>query len=117
MTRRLACDRGVDACAGVVFGSGSHDNSVCPSLACLDIKMYNFLNSEACICTVNDLKRIRELAVAAQDHLKVTLIGARAAEAQPAYPTQPRPSSRYHGFNAQIRKAQAAVLSKQYATG
>jgi hypothetical protein len=59
----------------VLFGSGSHDNSVCPSLACLDIKMYNFLNSEACICTVQDLKSIRDLSSAAQGHLNITLIG------------------------------------------
>lgn len=60
---------------GVVFGSGSHDNSVCPSLACLDVKMYNFLNSEACICTVQDLHTIRALSSAAQAQLKITLIG------------------------------------------
>ncbi len=60
---------------GVVFGSGSHDNSVCPSLACLDVKMYNFLNSEACICTVKDLHTIRALSTTAQAQLKITLIG------------------------------------------
>lgn len=61
--------------SGVLFGSGSHDNSVCPSLACLDIKLYNFLNSEACICTTQDLRSIRELSTAAQGHLNTTLIG------------------------------------------
>ena len=65
------------ACAadGWQFGSGHKDNSVCPSLACLDVKMYNFLNSEACICTVEDLKAIRTYAADAQGHLKVALIG------------------------------------------
>ncbi|CAL8472073.1 g11615 [Coccomyxa elongata] len=67
--------QGQDANTGVVFGSGSHDNSVCPSLACLDVKMYNFLNSEACICTVQDLHTIRALSATAQAQLKITLIG------------------------------------------
>ena len=48
---------------------------MCPSLACLDVKMYNFLNSEACVCTVEDLKTIRGYASDAQGHLKVALIG------------------------------------------
>ncbi|EIE23575.1 hypothetical protein COCSUDRAFT_65992 [Coccomyxa subellipsoidea C-169] len=67
--------QGEDPSSGVLFGSGSHDNSVCPSLACLDIKLYNFLNSEACICTTQDLRSIRELSTAAQGHLNTTLIG------------------------------------------
>ena len=46
-----------------------------PSLACLDVKMYNFLNSEACICTVQDLHTIRALSTTAQAQLKITLIG------------------------------------------
>ena len=49
---------------------------MCPSLACLDVKMYNFLNSEACICTVADLHAIRNYASDAQGHLKTALIGA-----------------------------------------
>ena len=48
---------------------------MCPSLACLDVKMYNFLNSEACVCTVENLKTIRGYASDAQGHLKVALIG------------------------------------------
>ena len=48
---------------------------MCPSLACLDVKMFNFLNSEACICTVNDLNAIRAYAVDAKGHLKTALIG------------------------------------------
>ena len=37
--------------------------------------MYNFLNSEACICTVKDLTTIRGYAVDAKGHLKTALIG------------------------------------------
>ena len=65
------------AADGWQFGSGHRDNSVCPSLACLDVKMFNFLNSEACICTVNDLNAIRAYAVDAKGHLKTALIGER----------------------------------------
>ncbi len=37
--------------------------------------MYNFLNSEACICTINDLNAIKGYAVDAKAHLKTALIG------------------------------------------
>ncbi len=60
---------------GFQFGAGSHDNSVCPSLACLDVKMYNFLNSEACICNVQDLHHIRDLGAGAQTYLNKAIIG------------------------------------------
>ena len=65
------------AADGWQFGSGHNGNSVCPSLACLDVKMYNFLNSEACICTVQDLKSIHNYATDAQGHLKLALIGTQ----------------------------------------
>ena len=64
------------AANGWQFQSGNRDNSVCPSLACLDVKMYNFLNSEACICTVDNLKAIKAYAEDAKGHLKTALIGA-----------------------------------------
>ena len=68
------------AADGWQFGSGHNGNSVCPSLACLDVKMYNFLNSEACICTVQDLKSIHNYATDAQGHLKLALIGAQSTQ-------------------------------------
>ena len=68
------------AADGWQFGSGHHGNSVCPSLACLDVKMYNFLNSEACICTVQDLKSIHDYATDAQAHLKLALIGTQSTQ-------------------------------------
>ena len=68
-----------NAADGWQFGSGHNGNSVCPSLACLDVKMYNFLNSEACICTVQDLKSIHDYATDAQAHLKLALIGMQSA--------------------------------------
>ena len=37
--------------------------------------MFNFLNSEACICTVSDLETIRGYAADAKGHLKTALIG------------------------------------------
>lgn len=52
------------------------NSTVCPSFACLDVKMYSFLNSQSCICSVGDLERLRDLGVAAVAHLKVALIGA-----------------------------------------
>jgi hypothetical protein len=78
---------------GWAFGSGNHDNSVCPSLACLDVKMYNFLNSEACICNVDDLHRIRNLAAGAQQFLNKALIGAPAHAAPVLAPPFKRGSS------------------------
>ena len=69
-----------NAADGWQFGSGHNGNSVCPSLACLDVKMYNFLNSEACICTVQDLKSIHNYATDAQGHLKLALIGMQSTQ-------------------------------------
>jgi hypothetical protein len=37
--------------------------------------MYNFLNSEACICTISDLHNIRDLSSTAQGYLYIALIG------------------------------------------
>ena len=61
------------------------NSSVCPSFACLDVKMYSFLNSQSCICTVGDLERLRDLGHEAVEHLRIALIGA------PGGPT-PKPS-------------------------
>jgi len=46
------------------------NSSVCPSFACLDVKMYSFLNSQSCICTVGDLERLRDLGHEAVEHLE-----------------------------------------------
>ena len=52
---------------------------MCPSLACLDVKMYSFLNSQSCICSIGDLEHLRYLGREAVAHLRVALIGALAA--------------------------------------
>lgn len=57
-------------------GAAGGSSTACPSFACLDVKMYSFLNSQSCICSVGDLERLRGLGVAAVAHLKVALIGA-----------------------------------------
>lgn len=75
---------------GFAFGAGSHDNSVCPSLACLDVKMYNFLNSEACICNVADLHRIRDMGAGAQASLNKAIIGVPLIPSPAHKPYNPR---------------------------
>ena len=49
---------------------------MCPSLACLDVKMYSFLNSQSCICSIGDLEHLRDLGKEAVAHLHTALIGA-----------------------------------------
>ena len=61
------------------LGAAAGGNStVCPSLACLDVKMYSFLNSQSCICSIGDLEHLRDLGKEAVAHLHTALIGAHA---------------------------------------
>ena len=60
----------------VMTATGAN-STVCPSFACMDVKMYSFLNSQSCICTVGDLEHMRDLGMEAVAHLRVALIGAR----------------------------------------
>lgn len=48
---------------------------MCPSLVCLDVKLYSFLNSAACICNAQQLQQVHDLGEVARDRFRNAVIG------------------------------------------
>ena len=58
--------------------TGPDTGSVCPSIACLDVRVFPGLASDACVCSAADLETVRSLATTARAFLRVSLVGVAA---------------------------------------
>ena len=56
-------------------GGGIPDGTVCPSVVCLDVRLFAFLKSDACICTAADLHTVRALATDVGKRVQGSLVG------------------------------------------
>ena len=72
--------RAVDAArrAAGAPATGPDTGSVCPSIACLDVRVFPGLASDACVCSAADLETVRSLATTARAFLRVSLVGVAA---------------------------------------
>jgi hypothetical protein len=63
--------------AGGAGGAGGDisDGTVCPSVVCLDVRLFAFLKSDACICTAADLHTVRALAIDVGHRVQGSLVG------------------------------------------
>lgn len=56
--------------------SGAYgDGAICPSVACLDVRIFPAIASDACVCSEGDLETVRALALEARGLLRASLAG------------------------------------------
>ena len=63
------------AAGGAGDGGEISDGTVCPSVVCLDVRLFAFLKSDACICTAADLHTVRALAADVGGRVRGSLVG------------------------------------------